>query len=111
MNTASHSTTLPGELNSDQLDDFLSALRHDLKAPLVAIKGYVDLMRRGIAGPLTPRMERYLEEVIRATQRECDIIDSRLTRSEDLRRASPNPPPSTPSARLRDGADGPDSPQ
>ncbi len=43
MNTASHSTTLPGELNSDQLDDFLSALRHDLKAPLVAIKGYVDL--------------------------------------------------------------------
>lgn len=108
MKPASDSTALPAELKNDELDDFLSALRHDLKAPLVAIKGYVDLMRRGIAGPLTARMERYLDEVIRATQRECGIIDARLTRSEDWRGASPNPPPSNPSARLRDGVGGPD---
>ncbi len=68
-------------LETQQLDAWLRQVRHDLKAPLLAIRGYVDLMQRGAAGPLTPRMERYLARVMEATLRECALIDSEVTLS------------------------------
>jgi len=48
---------------------------HDLKAPLSAMKGYVDMMLRGMAGPLTPTMQRYLDRLSQAIERERALID------------------------------------
>ncbi len=78
-------------LETQQLDAWLRQVRHDLKAPLLAIRGYVDLMQRGAAGRLTPRMERYLARVMEATLRECALIDSQVTLSPSSS-GCPSPP-------------------
>ncbi len=79
-------------LETQQLDAWLRQVRHDLKAPLLTIRGYVDLMQRGAAGPLTPRMERYLARVMEATLRECALIDSQVTLSPNSGCPSPRLP-------------------
>lgn len=56
----------------------LTLARHDLKAPLVPVKGYVDMMLRGMAGPLTPNMQRYLSRMKDAVDRLRVLIDARL---------------------------------
>lgn len=61
-------------------------LKHDLRAPLVAMKGYVDMLLRGMAGPLNPRVRRYLERLAHAVERQRDLIDAEL--SEGPRDAS-----------------------
>ena len=38
-------------------------LRHELKSPLVPVKGYADMMLRGLAGEVTPKMASYLERI------------------------------------------------
>jgi hypothetical protein len=45
-----------------------SRASHDLRTPLLVMKGYVDMMRKGMTGELTPTMERYLERITGATQ-------------------------------------------
>ena len=89
-------------LEMQQLDAWLRQLRHDLKSPLMTIRGYVDLIQRGAAGPLTPKMQRYLANVMRATLRECALIDSQLIDSQMRREPtsgdSPNPQLPSPGA-------------
>jgi signal transduction histidine kinase len=66
----------------------LSRAVHDLKAPLSALKGYVDMMLRGIAGPMPPTANRYLARIREVVDRERQLIDDRLRP-----RASPRAPP------------------
>lgn len=67
------------QLAHDQhLKELLHRARHDLKAPLVPIKGYVDMMLRGMAGELSPTSRRYLERLRDAVDREASLIDSSL---------------------------------
>lgn len=66
----------------------LSRAVHDLKAPLSAVKGYVDMMLRGIAGPMPPTANRYLERIRDVVDRQRQIIDDRLR----PRRDSGSPP-------------------
>jgi signal transduction histidine kinase len=96
-------------LETQQLVAWLRQVRHDLKAPLLAIRGYVDLMQRGAAGPLTPRMERYLARVMEATLRECALIDSELTLSPSSS-GYPSPRLSTRGASPLSASDDRDSP-
>lgn len=56
----------------------LALARHDLKAPLVPVKGYLDMMLRGMAGPVTPTSQRYLERSKQSVDRLRDLIDYRL---------------------------------
>jgi signal transduction histidine kinase len=56
----------------------LSRAVHDLKAPLSALKGYVDMMLRGIAGPMPPTANRYLARIREVVDRERQLIDDRL---------------------------------
>ncbi|MGQ0505499.1 MAG: histidine kinase dimerization/phospho-acceptor domain-containing protein [Myxococcaceae bacterium] len=53
-------------------------LAHDLKTPLVALKGYVDMMKRGMGGPLTEAQRRYLARMDQAVARQCALIDEAL---------------------------------
>ncbi|WP_160174525.1 histidine kinase dimerization/phospho-acceptor domain-containing protein [Archangium violaceum] len=43
-----------------------SRAAHDLRTPLLVIQGYIDMMTKGMAGALTPSMQRYLERMGRA---------------------------------------------
>jgi hypothetical protein len=55
-----------------------SRASHDLRTPLLVIKGYVDMMRKGMAGALTPAMERYLDRMMSATQDMGALIAGQL---------------------------------
>lgn len=43
-----------------------SRAAHDLRTPLLVMQGYIDMMNKGMAGALTPSMQRYLERMARA---------------------------------------------
>src|SRR5262245_30334245 len=69
----------------DQLkSDFLGNVSHELRTPLAAVKGYVDNLLDGVAGPLADRPLRYLGRVRDNTDRlgrmVSDLLD--LTRIE-----------------------------
>jgi two-component system, OmpR family, sensor kinase len=64
-----------------------SRASHDLRTPLLVIKGYLDMMRKGMTGPLTPAMERYVDRMVSATQDMNALIVQQLSRGgapEDL---------------------------
>ena len=69
----------------DQLkSDFLGNVSHELRTPLAAVKGYVDNLLDGVAGPLTDKPRHYLGRVRDNTERlgrmVSDLLD--LTRIE-----------------------------
>ena len=59
----------------------LSQARHDLRTPLTAMKGYADMINRGMAGPVTPTLKRYVERIGAAVERECELLEERLSES------------------------------
>jgi signal transduction histidine kinase len=69
----------------DQLkSDFLGNVSHELRTPLAAVKGYVDNLLDGVAGPLTDKPRHYLGRVRDNTDRlgrmVSDLLD--ITRIE-----------------------------
>ncbi len=55
-----------------------SRASHDLRTPLLVMKGYVDMMLKGMTGDLTPTMERYLERMLGSTQDMSALISRHL---------------------------------
>jgi signal transduction histidine kinase len=64
-------------------DERVAALGHELRTPLTAMTGFIELLRDGSAGPLTPDQERYLDIVGRAAERLQSLVDELLRRSDD----------------------------
>ena len=69
----------------DQLkSDFLGNVSHELRTPLAAVKGYVDNLLDGVAGPVTGRPRHYLgrvrDNIDRLSRMVSDLLD--LTRIE-----------------------------
>ncbi|MGZ3457176.1 MAG: histidine kinase dimerization/phospho-acceptor domain-containing protein [Archangium sp.] len=66
-----------------------SRAAHDLRTPLLVIQGYIDMMAKGMAGVLTPSMQRYLERMGRAAGEMNARLQQRPTGdeapAEDLR--------------------------
>jgi len=67
-----------------------SRAAHDLRTPLMVIKGYVDMMLKGTTGALTAPIQRYLERLKRSAEDQAAIIERRLAKPsgegvEDLR--------------------------
>jgi len=50
--------------------------RHDLKAPLVSMRGYLDMLLRGMAGPLSSQMQRYLHRIAQSVEKQRALIDA-----------------------------------
>lgn len=59
-------------------DEFLSNISHELKTPLVSIKGYSELMRDDKLGSLSDAQAKALETIIRNADRLTRLIDSLL---------------------------------
>jgi two-component system OmpR family sensor kinase len=65
-----------------------SRASHDLRTPLLVIQGYLEMMRKGMTGELTPTMERYVERMQSSAQNMAQLISRQLSRGgapEDLR--------------------------
>ena len=65
-----------------------SRASHDLRTPLLVMQGYLEMLRKGTPGSLTPTMERYVERMVGATQTMNTLIVQQLSRGgapEDLR--------------------------
>lgn len=58
--------------------DFISTVSHELRTPLTSIKGYVDIVLAGDAGPLTPHQEEFLTIVSQNTSRLTALINDLL---------------------------------
>ncbi len=59
-------------------DEFLSNVSHELKTPLVSIRGYSELMYDEKVGSLSPIQKKSLEAMLRNTERLTRLIDSLL---------------------------------
>ncbi|MCS7283896.1 MAG: GAF domain-containing protein [Anaerolineae bacterium] len=57
--------------------EFISFVSHELKQPMTAIKGYTDLLAKGLAGDLT-EMQRSFLEVIRSNVNRMDTMVQEL---------------------------------
>lgn len=61
--------------------DFVATVSHELRAPLTAISGFVDIMVDGMVGELPPRVRHYLGVVQANNRRLAGIIDDLLDMS------------------------------
>lgn len=59
-------------------DEFLSAAAHDLKTPLTAISGHLQLIRRRFGDTLAPRVAASFDEVERSARRMNELISELL---------------------------------
>ncbi len=68
------------ELKSlDQMKtNLLSNVSHELKTPMVAVKGYTSMVLKGKAGPVVPLQKEYLEIALRNVHKQLDLIDDLL---------------------------------
>lgn len=59
-------------------DEFISNLRHELKTPLIPIKGYSELMYEGSLGELNGKQKDAVEKMMLSSERLKRLIDSLL---------------------------------
>jgi two-component system, OmpR family, phosphate regulon sensor histidine kinase PhoR len=59
-------------------EDFVSMLSHDLKSPITAIVGSLDLVREGRLGPINGEQREYLESANESCSEMVDMIDTLL---------------------------------
>ena len=59
-------------------EDFVSMLSHDLKSPITAIVGSLDLVREGRLGPVNDEQREYLESAIESCAEMVEMIDTLL---------------------------------
>lgn len=65
--------------NMDKMkDEFLSNLSHELKTPLISIKGYSELLDEGVLGSLNDKQKKAMSAIVRNSARLKRLIDSLL---------------------------------
>jgi PAS domain S-box-containing protein len=69
-------------------DDFVGTVSHELRTPLTAIKGFIELVAEGDAGPVTDTQREFLEIAARNSDKLGvlinDLIDMNLIESQRL---------------------------
>jgi GAF domain-containing protein len=67
------------EIEADRAKrDFISSVSHELRTPLTSIKGYVDLLLLGAAGPIAEGQQAFLAVVKNNANRLMDLINDIL---------------------------------
>jgi len=59
----------------EQMQTFIHMVSHDLRAPLVALRGQIGLLREGVAEIQTPQLRRSMDAIDRAMKRMDIMID------------------------------------
>ncbi|MGB1582885.1 MAG: sensor histidine kinase [Solirubrobacterales bacterium] len=60
---------------------FVSSVSHELRTPITSLRGYLELLENGEAGPLEPDQARYVEIAGRNARQLDDLINDLLTMS------------------------------
>ncbi|MGH2959580.1 MAG: sensor histidine kinase, partial [Solirubrobacterales bacterium] len=60
---------------------FVSSVSHELRTPITSLRGYLELLSQGEAGPLEPDQMRFVEVADRNARQLSDLIDDLLTLS------------------------------
>lgn len=60
---------------------FVSSVSHELRTPITSLRGYLELLAQGEAGPLQPDQVRFVEVADRNARQLSDLIDDLLTLS------------------------------
>lgn len=65
-------------------NEFVYVAAHELRAPVTAIKGYIELIFNGAAGSLTPEMEHLLSPIQKSNERLVNLVNDllKVARSE-----------------------------
>jgi len=61
---------------------FLASVSHDMRTPLGAIVGYVDMLREGVLGPVTRAQKERLDAISQAAQQLLDMVNDLLLQAE-----------------------------
>jgi len=70
---------ITAEKELDQLkDDFLQSLTHDLRSPMTAIRGYLQVLSEEMAGPITAEQKKMLNIMENASTKLLHIISNLL---------------------------------
>ncbi|GFO56775.1 hybrid sensor histidine kinase/response regulator [Geomonas sp. Red276] len=59
-------------------EDFVSMLSHDLKSPITAVVGSIDLVREAKLGPVNGEQVEYLEAAVESCEEMVEMIDTLL---------------------------------
>lgn len=59
-------------------EDFVSMLSHDLKTPITAVVGSIDLVREGRLGPVNDEQQEFLESAVESCADMVELIDTLL---------------------------------
>jgi signal transduction histidine kinase len=79
MGTVSIFRDITAEVRVDRLkSEFVANVSHELRTPMTSIKGYVDIMLMGAAGPLSQQQTHFLEVVRSNTQRLNVLVNDLL---------------------------------
>ena len=67
------------EAANEELEAFSFSVSHDLRAPLVHINGFVELLKESTAGRLDDESQKYLGYIVGAAQRMGGLIEALLS--------------------------------
>ncbi len=59
---------------NDAKSQFISLVAHELRVPMTSIKGYADLMSKGLAGPLNDQQQNFMGVILRNLDRMSVLI-------------------------------------
>ncbi len=63
------------EAERSRLPAFISTITHELRLPLTSIKGYADLLIKGVMGPVTDQQAQFLTVIRNNVERMATLID------------------------------------
>jgi signal transduction histidine kinase len=75
---ANRQTMLSKKRLEQEKEDFFFMLSHDLKNPITAVIGSIDIMREGRLGPVNPEQVEYLQSAIDSCNEVVGMIDNLL---------------------------------
>ncbi|HZU87149.1 MAG TPA: ATP-binding protein [Anaerolineaceae bacterium] len=61
--------------------ELMARVSHELRTPLGAILGYSELLKRGALGPLAPKQQQVMEDVLDSTNHLTELINDLLDQS------------------------------
>lgn len=62
-----------------RVDEFLTAVSHELHAPLTLMMGFIETLLDGRPGPLTATQKRFLENSYKSSDRMLALVDNLMT--------------------------------
>ncbi len=71
-------TVIEKQFLEQEKEDFIFMLSHDMKNPLTAVIGSIDIMREGRLGPVNPEQVDYLQSSIESCEEVVTMIDNLL---------------------------------